>query len=110
MTTAKQIVRLGQISQLVLDVKLAALHSAASKRQHSLDLLDALNTVGTATDLSLVAQHQTNLRYQHWAQARRVELNLVLARQTADLTAARDEAVLVFGRNQAVLGLKAKHR
>ncbi len=110
MTTAKQIARLSQISQLVLDVKLAALRTAVSKRQHSLDLLTALSGVANAPDLSLVAEHQAQMRYQQWAQARRAELNLVLARQTAEMATARDEAVQVFGRNQAVRGLQAKWR
>lgn len=108
MTKAKGLVRLGQISRLILDVKLAALHTAAAKRQHSLDLLASLNKDSVETDLSPVAAHQANLRYQHWADARRAEINLLLARQTAEMQVARDAAGQAFGKDQALRGVRAK--
>ena len=110
MTKAKDLARLGQITQLLLDVKLADLHAAAAKRQHSLDLLASLNTAAPPTDLSPVAAHQAELRYQLWADLRRAEINLVLARQTADLHIARDAAGHAFGKDQALRGVQAKLR
>lgn len=108
MTKAKDLVSLSKISQLILDVKLAGLHSAAKKRQHSLDLLAQINRPVPLNDLSVVIAHQMELRYQAWAELRRGEINLVLARQTADLLAAREDAGQAFGRNQAVNALKEK--
>ena len=110
MTKAKDLARLGQISRLILDVKLASLHLAAQKRQHSLDLLAELNRPMPQDALSLVAGHQAELRYQRWAEMRRADINPILARQTAEMLVARDEAGQAFGRNQAVCALQGKHR
>ena len=110
MTKPDALVRLRQISKLILDVKLAALHTAAQKRQQSLDLLTNLNKQGSDTDLNPVVAYQTELRYQFWAEARRAEINVVLARQTAQMLAARDAAGQAFGKDQALRGLHAKLR
>jgi hypothetical protein len=110
MTNAKDLARLGQISQLILDVKLAALHVATGKRQQSLDLIANLNLPSAPGDLSPVAAHHAELRYQHWADARRAEINLLLARQTAEMHLARDEAGQAFGKNQALRGLQKRLR
>ena len=110
MTKAKDMARLGQISALILDVKLAALRAAAAKRAQSLELLENLNKPAALTDLSPVAAHQAELRYQYWADARRAEVNLLLARQTADMHLARDAAGQAFGKDQALRGVSAKLR
>lgn len=108
MTKIKDLARLSQITGLILDLKLADLRATAAKRQHSLDLLASLNTPPINTDLSLVAAHQAALRYQHWADVRRAEINLALARQTADMHMARDAAGQAFGKDQALRGIRAK--
>lgn len=110
MTKAKTLARLGQITQLALDLKLADLRAAAKSRQHSLDMLASLNTVVDAPGLSLVAAHQVDMRYQHWADVRRAEINITLAQQTVALHAARETASLAFGKDQALRGLRAKLR
>lgn len=110
MTKAKDLTRLAQITQLMLDLKLADLRSAAAKRQHSLDLLASLNKVALASDLSPIAAHQAELRYQHWADVRRAEINLLLARQTAEMHVARDAAGQAFGKDQALRAIQAKLR
>lgn len=109
MTQDKSLARLGQISQLILDVRLAKLQAVAKQRQHSLDLLEQLN-VPPADDLPLVIAHQNGMRYQKWAEARRAEINATLARQTADMLAAREDASQAFGRNQALRGLQGRLR
>ena len=110
MTKAKDLARLSQITQLILDLKLADLRKAAAKRQHSLDLLAGLNHAPVVTDVSLLAAHQVDLRYRQWADARRAEINLLLARQTADTHLARDAAGHAFGKDQALRSIKAKLR
>jgi hypothetical protein len=110
MTKTNDLARLGQISQLILDVKLAALHVAVGRRQQSLDLLANLNRPGVPGDLSPVAAHRAELRYQHWADARRAEINLLLARQTAEMHVARDDAGQAFGKDQALRSLQKKLR
>jgi hypothetical protein len=108
MTKKHELARLGEISNLILDVKLAALRTAAQKRQQSLDLLANLNGTVADTDLTPVVAYQTTLRYQHWADVRRAEINLVLARQTADMLAAREDAGQAFGKDQALRSLQKK--
>lgn len=110
MTKAKDIARLGQITQLILDMKLADLRALAARRQQSLDLLACLNKVPADTDLPPVAAHQANLRYQNWADHRRTEINILLAEQTADMLVARDAAGQAFGKDQALHGVQAKLR
>ena len=110
MTKSKDLAGLSRIAQLILDVKLATLQSAAQKRQHSLDLLGQLNRITPKSDLPLVVAYQADLRYQHWAEKRRAEINYRLARETADMLAARDDAAQAFGKCQALLGLQGKRR
>lgn len=108
MTRSNNLARLAQVSQLLLDVKLHALRTAASKRQQSLDLLESLNQSMADTDLALVAKYQAAQRYQQFADARRAQLNIVLARQTAEMHVARDAAGQAFGKNQALRSLQKK--
>lgn len=108
MSKTKDIERLRQISQLILDVKLAALQSAARKREESLELLASLSQPCEPTDLLPTVGHLAELRYQKWADARRAEINLALAQQTVSVHIARDAAAMAFGKNQALRGVAAK--
>jgi hypothetical protein len=108
MSKAQDILRLQQIAQLILDVKLAALQTASRKREQSVELLASLNQPGKPTDLPPTAAHLAQLRYQKWADVRRAEINLVLAQQTVDLHFARDAAAAAFGKDQALRGVQAK--
>ncbi len=108
MSKTQDIARLRQISQLILDVKLAALHSASRKREESLERLASLNQPNEVTDLAPTANYLTQLRYEKWADARRAEINLALAQQTVDVHLARDAAAIAFGKDQALRGVEAK--
>ena len=90
------------ISQLILDAALADLRRAADARDESLARLCDLATVPCPTDLPLAAVAQADLLYARWADARRAEINLTLARQTADWLGARDAARRAFGRADAL--------
>lgn len=68
----------------------------------------ALDLPQAPTDLGLAASGQVALRYQQWADLRRSELNTVLARQTAEWLAAREEARLAFGKTEALSGIAAR--
>jgi hypothetical protein len=50
----------------------------------------------------LAAAVQAGLLYERWAEARRAEINLTLARQTAEWIEARDAARQAFGRADAL--------
>jgi hypothetical protein len=69
MTKSRDLARLADVAQLMLDTRLG------------------------------------QLVYDRWADVRRAELNLVIARQTAEMLEARSEAGTAFGRLQALQGL-----
>ena len=105
MTDRSRMVQLNILSQLVLDTKLMCLRQAALARQQSLDLLAELDLPQAETDLAPVKAGEIAMRYQLWADQRRSEINLNLARQTATWTEARHEATRAFGRDQALTRL-----
>jgi hypothetical protein len=100
-----KLARIRLLSQLVLDGKLNALERTARARQHSLDHLAELNRPLPETDLPAVVAGEVAMRYQNWADQRRGEINLTLARQTVEWIEAREAATRAFGRNQALNGL-----
>ena len=91
-----------EISRLILDHKLAALTRAATAREESKAHLAGLARPLADTDLPLAAAAQAGLLYERWAEARRAEINLTLARQTAEWIEARDAARQAFGRADAL--------
>lgn len=91
-----------QISQLVLDLKLAELNRAARARADSRARLADLALPPAETELPLAVAAQAGLLYDRWADARRAEINLALARQTAEWIERRDLAAKAFGRAQAL--------
>lgn len=96
--TAKDLTPLIHVSRLLLERELAALRGATLARDESLRLLADLEQPATNSDLPLAAEAEVALRYRRWAEGRRREINLTLARQTADWLEARDRARLAFGR------------
>lgn len=107
MTKAKDIARLRELSGLILDQKLAVLQSRAAERSASLQRLHDLAPSGGAEPVTL-QEMQIALRYDHWADARRSEINRVLARQTAEWLEARADANRAFGRADVLRKLHAK--
>ncbi len=107
MSEREKMARITTLSQLVLDGRLAALDRASRARQASLDHLTELNRPLRPTDLSPIVEGEVAMRYQLWADQRRSEINLMLARQTAAWVEARQEAATAFGRNQALRTLIA---
>jgi hypothetical protein len=107
MSRAKDLSRLQVLAALVRDHRLGQLQAAATKRAQSEAQIAAL-AKPDATDLPPIAGQLVALRYQTWADCRRTELNLVLARQTADWLAARDAARKAFGQAEALKALQAR--
>lgn len=97
-----------EISRLMLDHKLAALTQATSARDESRARLAGLALPPAQTDLPLAAAAQAGLLYERWAEARRAEINLTLARQTAEWIEARDAARQAFGRADALRRLSER--
>ena len=97
------------LAQLMLDHRLGVVAGqrriAWSKAACSLPRsIDAAQPV----DLDPVTAARVGLDYERWADARRGELNLVIARQTADWLEARSDAQTAFGRVQALHELADK--
>jgi hypothetical protein len=99
---SKDLSRLAEITQLVLDTRLHALRLASDAREKSRMQLAALAVRDAPTDLPAMTAERVGLTYQRWADLRRADLNAVIARQTAEWMAAKADASLAFGRAQAI--------
>ncbi|RUS59758.1 hypothetical protein EGN72_13785 [Pseudorhodobacter sp. E13] len=107
MTRKKDLARLASLSGLILDQKLAVLQSLAAEREASLQRLRDLaqNNPGK---YETPQDAQVALRYNRWADARRADINITLARQTAEWLDARAEAKHAFGRAEVLRQLQGK--
>lgn len=108
MSTPKDLARLAEVAQLMLDHRLGKLHAAAEELERSRMQLAALARPPAPVDLAPVTAEKVALTYDRWADQRRSELNLVIARQTASWIEARSEAQTAFGRVQALQGLATR--
>ncbi len=108
MKRTAELSRLAQLAQLALDHKLGILRASADRLGQSRMQLSALNQAGPPVDLDPMTSARVGLDYERWADTRRAELNLVIARQTAVWLEARSEAQTAFGRVQALQGLAEK--
>ena len=106
MTRTAQLLQLKHLADLMLDSQLAQVRTAAAAMATSEARLSALaRPVAAPEGIGDIAAGLTALSYQRWADARRAEVNLVLARQTVAWIEACDAARLSFGRKQALQGL-----
>jgi hypothetical protein len=101
MTDRKMAARLATLADLVLQDRLVRLRTAAAAREQTAAQIAAL-AEAPAEGLAPLVAAQQSLRYQRWADARRLELNLVLARQTAVWMTAQGAATVAFGRAQVI--------
>ncbi len=108
MTKASEIARIAELAQLVLDHRLSHLRSTAAELDRSRMQIAALDQPTAPTDLEPVAAERVSLTYSRWADQRRSDLNLVIARQTVTWMEARGEAQTAFGRVQALQGLATR--
>lgn len=108
MTKASDMGRLAELAQLMLDHRLSKLRSAALELERSQMQRAALDLTTTPPDLEPVTAEKVALTYNRWADQRRSELNLVIARQTVDWMEARGDAQKAFGRVQALQGLATR--
>lgn len=102
----KRIDRLQQIASLILDARLAEVQVAERARQESLSHLQALRVPQQGVED--VASAQVALRYEQWADMRRGQINMTLARQTVTWMEAQDRARDAFGRAEALRKLNEK--
>lgn len=111
MTTAKDLRRLADVAQLILDHRLGRLRTLAAELDRSRMHLASINANGRPNnELEPMTAERVGIVYDRWADARRAELNLVIARQTAGWIEARNDAQDAFGRVQALRGLATRLR
>ena len=110
MNQANDLNRLADLAQLMLDHRLGQLRVSAGQLEQSKMQLSAINRSPEPMDLDPILTARVGLGYDRWADVRRAELNLVIARQTAHWLEARSEAQTAFGRVQALHGLAARHK
>ena len=110
MTKSGDIRRLAGLAQLVLDHRLGLLRTTTADLERSRMQLASVNAAAEPADLGPVMAEKVALAYDRWADVRRSELNLVIARQTVDWMEARSEAQTAFGRVQALQGLATRLR
>ena len=105
MTDARR-TALETLARLIRDHDMARLQRLATQRDATRARIDRLSVpVALCEDPALFAARQTHLR---WAAAQRMQMNVMLARQTADLLDQRCKALRSFGRVQALARLKAR--
>jgi hypothetical protein len=107
MTRARQMAGLSALAGMIRDLRLADVAAAAAARQRSLDRLADLDAASWG-GLDPVTDARNALRYQVWADQRRVEILPVLARDTEALAAAEAEARRALGRSEALKSLIAR--
>lgn len=105
MSRAGDLQRLLALAEMVREARRAALARAMAAREETRARLTALDRPGPA-DLDPLAAAQAALRYGRWADARRAELNLGLARQTAAWIDARGDAALATARTDVIGALR----
>jgi hypothetical protein len=105
MTKLHDLNRLAEVAQLMLDHRLGQLRVASSQLVRSRTQLQSINAAAKPADLPPVAAEKVALVYDRWADVRRADLNLVIARQTVKMMEARSEAETACGRLQALQGL-----
>lgn len=109
MTKAKDLKRLAEVAQLMLDHRLGQLRASAAELERSRMQLASINAGACPSEeLEPLTGEKVGIAYDRWADVRRSELNLVIARQTAGWIEARSDAQNAFGRVQALQGLATR--
>jgi hypothetical protein len=86
----------------VLDQRLSGLRHAQAQRDETRHRLAALDQPEVWDECSLQSSARAAMLYQAWADARRRELNLNLARQTIKVINAEEASREAFGRQVAL--------
>jgi hypothetical protein len=100
----RQMDSLSKLTGLALESRLATLRKISLARDATHAALAALNAPRPEPEgeIALSALARSNLLYDQWAERQRRELNLKLARQTAEWMEERAVAATAFGRNEVL--------
>lgn len=110
MTTTKKLEPLRQIADVILDQRLLALRAANAARHDTERKIASLEVLGGWDDCALQSSAKAEMLYQAWADVRRRDLNLQLAKQTVTKIEAEDAARLAFSRQTALAKLAVQNR
>lgn len=110
MSERHRLARLAELAGMIRDLRLADLERAGRARAESRARLAGLALAPCTPDLGAIAAARAEVRYQAWAEARRAEINLTLARQTAEWIEVQETARRAFGRAQALQRLADRCR
>ncbi len=108
MNRAKDLAKLMSLADLLLQHRLGLMRQAAVRLERSRSQMIAIDKAAEPADLPEIVAGLVACDYLRWADARKTELNAVVARQTADSMVARAEAEMAFGRVHALHGIAAK--
>lgn len=108
MSKAAEIARLEVLAGMIFDHRLSQLKTTAAAKAQSEAALAGLAAPMPADGLEGAAASLAGISYQRWADARRAEINLILAHQTRDWLDAQSAAREAFGRAEALRGLAEK--
>lgn len=104
--------RLATIAALIRDARLEMVKRCAHAQGQTSQRLEDLQKKGPAEDMDPIAMNSVRLNYEAWADARRRDLLITLARQRAELGEAEAAAREAFGRAEALrkIGARADRR
>lgn len=108
MTRPDDYTKIMALADLLLQHRLGQMRQTSALLERSRAQMAAIDQGAAAADLPEVMADRVACDYRRWADARKAELNEVLARQTLDVMAARAEAQFAFGRMQALRGIAAR--
>ncbi|MCF8510059.1 MAG: hypothetical protein K9G43_01310 [Rhodobacteraceae bacterium] len=104
--TPEDTAKLSTLAGLLLDHRLAQLRKTAeTKAKTEAALASLARPFDDRGDLAGASGAIAALAYQRWADARRAEINVALARQTQQWLDARDAAKSAFGKTEALHAL-----
>jgi hypothetical protein len=105
-----ELARLAELAGVLLDHRLAGLRQAAEAKAQTERALEGLAAAAKPQPDGLegAAAALATLAYGRWADVRRAEINLVLARQTHQWLQAREAAQEAFGKSEALKKLGEK--
>lgn len=103
MSADPRLAQLQKISHLVKDLHLAALRRAEAERAALLDRIATLRERPTPpVDLPPAVAVEVAMRYDHWAELRRREIEVALKQKAAECDVLRDRARVSLGRDETL--------
>ena len=102
----RNLTRLQQLATMIRDREMAGLRAAQLAREASEARLADLAKPMPTQDLDPIAAALTEIRWQRWADRRRAEINLQLARQIVECDRMRDGACHAFARSDVLRRLR----